>query len=510
MSTVTSDALLALLYINNGDISSRWNFPSAEGTFEWDPGGLGEAVELTYSFLSSNPAGSGETGFSTFDADMIAATNDVLASIAAVANITFTQVGAQQGQITFGMSQHARDEFGNVVSSAYAYPPFYDFSVDFENSHISNISAEHPYAGNVWVNNDIDWIPSDWAPGNFGYAVLLHEMGHALGLNHSFEGDGAGGGYVLPNALDSERYTVMSYDYAPRSLLPTGYNLSPSTLMVMDIEALQHLYGANMQTATRDDPYRFARNEELLETIWDGGGKDTLDCSNQTLSCRIDLNDGEYSSIGMRLTDAELKLGLGLSQNYALTDYERDNFYNGVDNLGIAKGTIIEDAFGGSAADTLLGNGVANRLYGGGGADRITAGVGNDRLDGGAAADVLTGQAGNDIVVGGAGADRMDGGTGRDVFDYNRFADTGRAAAGADVIAGFVSGQDRIDLSTLDANTTVTGNQVFTFIGSAAFTEAGQVRYAGGVLYASNDADATAELAIQLSGVALSAPDLIL
>jgi hypothetical protein len=68
-----------------------------------------------------------------------------------------------------------------------------------------------------------------------------------------------------------------------------------------------------------------------------------------------------------------------------------------------------------------------------------------------------------------------------------------------------------IDVSTIDANDLLAGNQVFTFIGSAAFTAAGQLRYSGGVLQGSTNADTSAEFEIQLTGAPiLVAADIIL
>jgi hypothetical protein len=55
----------------------------------------------------------------------------------------------------------------------------------------------------------------------------------------------------------------------------------------------------------------------------------------------------------------------------------------------------------------------------------------------------------------------------------------------------------------LDADTALAGNQAFSFIGTAAFSAAGQLRYdaAAGVLYGSVDADGDAEFAVLLTGV---------
>uniref|UniRef100_UPI002FC6CA11 M10 family metallopeptidase C-terminal domain-containing protein n=1 Tax=Ramlibacter sp. TaxID=1917967 RepID=UPI002FC6CA11 len=325
----------------------------------------------------------------------------------------------------------------------------------------------------------------------------------------------------------NEAHTVMSYTSAPRNVMIVDYTsgpggtswnygfLSPSTMMMMDIEALQHLYGANTATRAGNTVYDFETNEELLETIWDGGGRDTLDCSNQTLICRINLGDGEFSSIGLRRNDAEMKAGFDLPASFDFDDvitFDRTDLYNGQNNLGIAKGAIIENATGGSASDVIIGNDVANRLVGGRGADKLTGGFGNDRLDGGFSVDTLSGQGGNDILIGGGGADTMNGGGGRDVFDYNRLNDTGSTAGTADTITGFVSGEDRIDLRTLDANAALDGNQAFSFVGDTFSGNAtGQVRFEAGVLYGSTDADTAAEFVIKLTGVdTIAAGDLLL
>ncbi|MEO3999703.1 calcium-binding protein [Mesorhizobium sp. CAU 1732] len=124
---------------------------------------------------------------------------------------------------------------------------------------------------------------------------------------------------------------------------------------------------------------------------------------------------------------------------------------------------------GNALNNTLVGNSLANVMNGLDGNDYIITGAGNDTLNGGN---------GNDTLVGGAGADRMSGGAGSDTFLYMAISDSGVGAANRDTILDFVRGQDRIDLSALDANTAAAGNQAFSFIGSAAFSGvAGQLRY---------------------------------
>ncbi|MNF65900.1 Bifunctional hemolysin/adenylate cyclase precursor [compost metagenome] len=157
-------------------------------------------------------------------------------------------------------------------------------------------------------------------------------------------------------------------------------------------------------------------------------------------------------------------------------------------------------ATGGSGSDTLLA------------IENLVGSSFNDRLTGSSTANSLNGGAGNDLLVGGHGRDVLTGGSGNDIFDFNALGETGRTNTTWDVITDFTRGADKIDLSTLDANAATTLNDAFTgFIGStAAFTQAGQLKLAGGVLYGNVDADSDAEFAIQLTGIStLSTADLI-
>jgi Ca2+-binding RTX toxin-like protein len=154
-------------------------------------------------------------------------------------------------------------------------------------------------------------------------------------------------------------------------------------------------------------------------------------------------------------------------------------------------------------------------LFGGKGADTVTGAAGNDVLGGNEDGDVLSGGSGNDSLTGGQGSDTLVGGQDADHFVI-AFA-LHSTPGGFDVIRDFVHGADRIDLSQIDANGVVNRQAHFTFIGSAAFgTDAtGQLRYEYDgttlMLYGSTDADAEAELAVQVMGVtALELGDLIL
>jgi Ca2+-binding RTX toxin-like protein len=126
----------------------------------------------------------------------------------------------------------------------------------------------------------------------------------------------------------------------------------------------------------------------------------------------------------------------------------------------------------------VIGQVGTGTLVGGSGAETLTGTVTNDTIVGNSGNDTLIGNAGVDTMRGGAGADWLTGGAGNDLFDFNATSES--TAALRDVITDFAgvgaAAGDRIDVSTIDARTGLAGNQAFTFIGTGAFTAAGQIR----------------------------------
>lgn len=164
---------------------------------------------------------------------------------------------------------------------------------------------------------------------------------------------------------------------------------------------------------------------------------------------------------------------------------------------------IIEDQNSGTIQQVNVFQGFAgNDVIGlGGGNDRGLGGDGADRLYGGTGRDVLSGGAGLDVLIGNAGADTMQGGGGADSFIL--FSGDSTASA-MDTISDFSRGQgDDINLRAVDA-VAGAGNQVFTWIGSAAFSAAGQLRVvdlgAYHLVLGSTDRDAQAEFSLRVEG----------
>lgn len=151
------------------------------------------------------------------------------------------------------------------------------------------------------------------SPGSRGFTTLIHEIGHALGLKHPH-----GGSVTLPNYQDSDQYTVMSYNKHPDMRF-----VEPRTPQLFDIAAIQHLYGTNTNTRSGNNTYSWGTNANFIETIWDGGGNDTISAANQTRDAVINLNAGRFSSIGAY------------------------HFSGATNNVAIAYGVTIENAIGG-------------------------------------------------------------------------------------------------------------------------------------------------------------------
>ena len=167
--------------------------------------------------------------------------------------------------------------------------------------------------------------------------------------------------------------------------------------------------------------------------------------------------------------------------------------------------TVIEVANQGtdtvrSSISYTLENNVENLILITGKAINGTGNNLNNRIKGNNNRNNLKGKAGIDTLTGGLEKDTLTGGGDADKFIYNTINDSGTTGATRDVITDF-AGADKINLSKIDADKGVSGNQEFVFIGSDPFTEAGQVRFNNGLLSVNRNDDLTADMQIKLLGV---------
>jgi serralysin len=320
-------------------------------------------------------------------------------------------------------------------------------------------AAVEDFEGDIWLSSGLKdrSLRVGWnlSGGDSPQPTLLHEIGHALGLKHPFDASDA-----LPSEYDSLRYTVMTYNadgfeeetlsfstYRDPSgaiaLLTHGERAVVDQPMVYDILAVQSIYGANPNTAAGSDTYAFSQGQAFFRSIYDAGGVDTIDLTGHTRSSVVDLTPGDYSSIDIFTADQQKVFWSSFLPGYAQeiaaqidNDVSHGILYTGHNNLGIAFSTTIENAIGGSGADTLIGNAADNTLSGSAGDDSVTGGTGADSIDGGDGANVLFGGDGDDAVRGGSGFDRTNGNAGDDTVHGAAGDDWVTGGQGQDVLAG--------------------------------------------------------------------------
>ena len=345
--------------------------------------GLGNPLTINYAFRDTSTnlpsMSTGATGFSRLSDAQISAAVYAMQQWQDVANVTLNRVRDSGSQYSdnaqFTLWNYTGATSGSGPASASGYGGWR--------------TANGAWQNYVYLNAQ-KTLATDPTSENGGLEFYMHEVGHALGLSHpgpyNIGGTGTYTAYARDAIFyeDTEQYTLMSYFSSNITHAAYG-TASAATPLLYDIAAIQRLYGANMNTRTGDNIYGFNANvgqafsitnanQQIVFSVWDAGGRDVFDFSGYDETQWINLNAEAFSSVG------------GLRNN-----------------ISIARNVTIEDAYGGSGADSILGSAAANLLRGNAGADSLDGSSGNDTLEGGA---------GNDLYIGVTGGDRISEATG--------------------------------------------------------------------------------------------------
>jgi Peptidase M10 serralysin C terminal len=304
---------------------------------------------ITYSFYSANSGPYyGTEQVSEVNAAIKASVREILKNLETYINQRFVEVAdtaTSNGVMRYMFSNGGGGS--NADFYAYSYYP-----------HTEAIGSD--------VHLNPTWDAKSYASfsngaGSNGYTTLIHETLHALGLKHPGDYDAMShstDGPFLDPSQDHKSNTVMSYNHVgTAAITPLNY----------DIRALQYLYGAKANAAS-NSTYQFTAPmhyqldgqafgnpaQAVNQSIWDGGGMDTIDLSGSTgFNYHIDLRDG-----GLITTQTAL-----IGGNY--TDRSTgQGFIAPLYGTWLGFGTVIENVVSSNGNDRIIANDAQNIFSG--------------------------------------------------------------------------------------------------------------------------------------------------
>ena len=364
---------------------------------------------VTYSFATSAPGTDegviGTPAFATFQAFTALQETQTQAALAEWGNasgLTFIEVPAGASEITFS----AYDFTGSPYNGAggVGFYPFGNWNFFSFPSYLDGWNG----AGNVLLNSDFI------TAGQFDYGLILHEIGHTLGLKHPTETWTSAAGILHDQvlAVDDPNLTIMSQLGGPLV-----------HLAALDIAAIQNIYGLNsadltnwsydnlnnILTQTAGAGAVMLRGTNIRDVLNGGTGNNTLtglfgddsifgNGGNDLMfgGSGNDLLNGGTGNDTMHggFGDDKYVINTALDQIIEFTNEGIDTATSSVTYTLPAE--VEKLTLSGIAAVNGNGNTLNNTITGNNAVNTLTGNDGNDTLDG---------KLGNDILIGGAGND---------------------------------------------------------------------------------------------------------
>ncbi|WP_221931934.1 matrixin family metalloprotease [Paracoccus sp. M683] len=436
---------------------SRWNATDK----------LGTGTVVTYTFLDSgelpslweHPAAVPyySNRYVSMDSSQRAAVNRALNEYGSKSGLHFVEVDDPANASVQILANQTGDP--NMTSWAY-FPETSSFDGDV---YLNSVYVTMSYsASQSWSQ--------DWSRGSSIYTVLVHEIGHSIGLEHPHDGID---NKLLDPQFDSHYYTIMSYNW---QWAGWDSGRSRDTLATLDLQAIRYLYGADQGFAASwrsggqflaitggagNDQIATGRAPSLMQgglgndrltgaqfndTLEGGDGADQLDggAGNDRIvggnGRDVLLGGGGDDLLAGGVGDDRMMGEVGMDRLFGASGNDQMDGGAGGDRMlgedgnDILKGRAgFDSLYGGKGGDKLSGDGGSDQLFGDYGGDRLDGGDGNDQLNGGLGIDRLLGGLGNDLLFGGGGNDTLQAGAGRDTLNGGTGEDLLTGGAGADV-----------------------------------------------------------------------------
>lgn len=284
-----------------------------------------EPTYITYPVVNWGPA----------NTDLLEAGRETFILLNQVLETKFVEIETSNGNNIISIAQSSQ-----TGTSGFSYFPNNFFELG------SDVFISYSYSNPDFISDTLT---------NYDYEVLVHELGHSLGLKHPFESDQTNEA-VLSSAEDNTEHTVMSYTDLP--------NTFSGTYRSLDWMALTKIYGVNDTFNNGDNEYFFS--SKIGQFIIDGAGIDTINASKEEAPVTIDLRPGGHSFIE-----------------------NRAEYITHPNQLTISNDTFIENVYSGPHSDKIIANGSNNTILTGLGDDEIFLGEGKDTVASGAGFDTI-------------------------------------------------------------------------------------------------------------------------